>query len=49
MQAALQVKFPCPNQGVKIVLPIPFRGNLLVARCRRAGILLREPLPGQQS
>jgi hypothetical protein len=49
MQAALQVKFPCPNQGVKIVLPIPFRGSLLIACCRRAGILLREPLSGQQS
>src|SRR5579864_1427273 len=49
MQAALHVKFPCPNQGVKIVLPIPFRGNLLIDCCRRAGILLREPLSGQET
>ena len=31
MHEALQVNFPCTNQEVKIVLPIPFRGNVLIA------------------
>jgi hypothetical protein len=46
MIEALQVNFPSADLEVKIVLPIPFRGRLLNAGCRRARGLLRDSSAG---
>src|SRR5271166_5621561 len=44
MQKLLEVIFPCTNQGIEIVLPIPLRGSLLSASFRCVRILPRESL-----